>query len=118
MKRRPHQKKAKIIVNFLFPYDANRTFSNAETMLHLLKGSLGTGILAMPKAFFNAGYIVGLIATFVIGFLCTYCMRILVLSEYELCKRRRVPSMTYPATAEAALKEGPVFLRRFSKASM
>jgi len=93
-------------------------FSDGETLLHLLKGSLGTGILAMPKAFYNAGYVVGLIATIIIGLLCTYCMRILVRSEYELCKRRRVPSMTYPATAEAALLEGPVFLRPFSKASM
>lgn len=93
-------------------------FSNAETMLHLLKGSLGTGILAMPKAFYNAGYVVGLIATIIIGLLCIYCMRILVRSEYELCKRKRVPSMSYPATAESALSEGPMCLRRFSKASM
>lgn len=95
-----------------------RSFSDAETMLHLLKGSLGTGILAMPKAFDNAGYVVGIIATIIIGFLCIYCMRILVRSEYELCKRKRVPSMSYPATAEAALAEGPMFLRCFSKASM
>ncbi|XP_014470140.1 PREDICTED: proton-coupled amino acid transporter 1-like isoform X2 [Dinoponera quadriceps] len=92
--------------------------TNAETMLHLLKGSLGTGILAMPKAFYNAGYIIGLIATFIIGLFCTYCMRILVQSEYELCKRLRVPSMSYPATAEAALAEGPMWLRRCSRASV
>ncbi|XP_032673005.1 proton-coupled amino acid transporter-like protein CG1139 isoform X2 [Odontomachus brunneus] len=91
--------------------------TDAETMLHLLKGSLGTGILAMPRAFFNAGYIVGLIATFVIGVFCTYCMRILVRSEYELCKRRQIPSMSYPATAEVALEEGPMWLRPFSRAS-
>ena len=93
-------------------------FSYAETMLHLVKGSLGTGILAMPKAFYHAGYVVGIIATIIIGLLCIYCMRILVRSEYELCKRKRVPAMTYPATAESALSEGPMFLRRFSKASM
>ncbi|XP_012236040.1 proton-coupled amino acid transporter-like protein CG1139 [Linepithema humile] len=92
--------------------------TDAETLLHLLKGSLGTGILAMPKAFYNAGYIVGLVATIIIGLLCTYCMRILVRSEYELCKRNRVPSMTYPVTAQSALLEGPVFLRRFSKSSI
>ncbi|XP_018405198.1 PREDICTED: proton-coupled amino acid transporter-like protein CG1139 [Cyphomyrmex costatus] len=92
--------------------------NNAETMLHLVKGSLGTGILAMPRAFYHAGYAVGIIATIIIGLLCIYCMRILVRSEYELCKRKRVPSMTYPATAESALQEGPMFLRRFSKASI
>lgn len=103
------------------PYDyrvVEHPTTNAETLLHLLKGSLGTGILAMPKAFHHAGYVVGLTATVIIGLLCTYCMRILVLSEYELCKRRRIPSLSYPATAEAALIEGPVPLRRFSKASV
>lgn len=103
------------------PYDyrvVEHPTTNAETMLHLLKGSLGTGILAMPKAFFNAGYVIGIIATFIIGFLCIYCMRILVRSEYVLCKRKKVPSLTYPATAESALLEGPMFLRRFSKASI
>ncbi|EZA48332.1 hypothetical protein DMN91_008531 [Ooceraea biroi] len=103
------------------PYDyrvVEHPTTDAETLLHLLKGSLGTGILAMPKAFYNAGYVVGMIATIIIGLLCTYCMRILVRSEYELCKRRRVPSMTYPATAEAALLEGPVLFRPLSRASI
>ncbi|KAL6448192.1 hypothetical protein ACFW04_000295 [Cataglyphis niger] len=106
-------------VTMFIPWNSKKRGKvNMETLLHLLKGSLGTGILAMPKAFYNAGYIIGLIATIIIGLLCTYCMRILVFSEYELCKRRRVPSMTYPATAESALREGPQFLRPFSKASV
>lgn len=89
-----------------------------ETLLHLLKGSLGTGILAMPKAFHHAGYAVGLVATVIIGLLCTYCIRILVSSQYELCKRKKVPSLTYPATAEAALSEGPMPFRPLSKYSV
>ncbi|XP_066595895.1 proton-coupled amino acid transporter-like protein CG1139 [Prorops nasuta] len=103
------------------PYDHRDVVhptTNSETLLHLLKGSLGTGILAMPKAFLNSGYIVGMIATIIIGLLCTYCMRILVTSEYELCKRKRVPSLTYPATAEAALREGPPVFRRCAKAAI
>lgn len=87
-------------------------------MLHLLKGSLGTGILAMPRAFYHAGYGIGTVATIIIGLFCTYCMRILVSSEYELCKRKRVASLSYPATAEAALAVGPMPFRRFSRASV
>ncbi|XP_078044810.1 proton-coupled amino acid transporter-like protein acs [Augochlora pura] len=89
-----------------------------ETLLHLLKGSLGTGILAMPKAFHHSGYAVGLVATIIIGLLCTYCIRILVTSQYDLCKRKKVPSLTYPATAEAALSEGPTLFRPLSKSSV
>ncbi|XP_050361169.1 proton-coupled amino acid transporter-like protein CG1139 [Nymphalis io] len=92
------------------PYD-NRVVehptTNTETLLHLLKGSLGTGILAMPHAFAKSGYVVGTIGTLVIGVLCTYCIHVLIDSCYVLCKRRKVPSMSYTAVAEAALLEGP-----------
>ena len=53
-------------------------FRNMETLLHLLKGSLGTGILAMPNAFFNAGYVIGTVGTLLIGLVCTYCIHQLV----------------------------------------
>lgn len=49
-----------------------------ETWVHLMKASLGTGILAMPNAFKNAGYLIGSIGTFLVGFLCTFCMHLLV----------------------------------------
>lgn len=81
--------------------------TNSETMFHLLKGSLGTGILAMPNAFRNAGYIPGAVGTIIIGVICTYCIHLLVKAEYELCKRKKIPSMNYPGVAEAALSEGP-----------
>jgi proton-coupled amino acid transporter len=47
-------------------------------MLHLLKGSLGTGILAMPNAFLRAGYVLGVAGTVFIGIICTYCVHQLV----------------------------------------
>lgn len=51
-------------------------------MIHLLKGNIGTGILAMPDAFRNAGLVVGTIGTLLMGAICTHCMHMLV----SLCK--------------------------------
>jgi len=47
-------------------------------MIHLMKGNIATGILAMPDAFKNAGLVVGTIGTLVMGIMCTHCMHMLV----------------------------------------
>ncbi|PSN54890.1 Proton-coupled amino acid transporter-like protein [Blattella germanica] len=86
--------------------------TNMETLLHLLKGSLGTGILAMPNAFHHAGYVLGIVGTLFIGLICTYCIHQLVKSELELCKRRRIASLNYPDTASAAMEDGPVLFQK------
>lgn len=48
------------------------------SLAHLLKSSLGTGILAMPMAFKNSGLLVGALGTLIVGFICTHCVHILV----------------------------------------
>lgn len=90
-------------------------FRDLDTFIHLLKGSLGSGILAMPLAFKNAGLGFGLFATFAIGLICTYCVHVLVKSAHELCKRTRVPSLGFAEVAEAAFLAGPTFLHRWSR---
>uniref|UniRef100_A0A1B6FW34 Amino acid transporter transmembrane domain-containing protein n=1 Tax=Cuerna arida TaxID=1464854 RepID=A0A1B6FW34_9HEMI len=105
------------------PYDphehrvvANPT-TDRETLIHLLKGCLGTGILAMPNAFGNAGLALGTIATVLIGILCTYCLHVLVRSQYEMCKRLKVPILSYPESMKVALQHGPSAFRPFANIS-
>ncbi|KAG8232777.1 hypothetical protein J437_LFUL013257 [Ladona fulva] len=86
--------------------------TNMETLFHLLKGSLGTGILAMPNAFYHAGWAIGIAGTVLIGIICTYCVHILVKSQYELCRKRRIGSLNYPETAEEAMKVGPSLFKK------
>ncbi|XP_065345197.1 proton-coupled amino acid transporter-like protein CG1139 [Cloeon dipterum] len=88
--------------------------TNLETLLHLIKGSMGSGILAMPNAFKNAGYVFGAVATIAIGVICTYTVHLLVQSSYALCKRRKVPSMGYPETMEAAMRDGPGYFPKIA----
>jgi len=86
-------------------------------MIHLLKGNIGTGILAIPDAFRNAGLIVGLVGTLLMGAICTHCMHMLVRCAHELCRRRQVPSLSFAEVVEAAFLSGPVSLRPLSKYS-
>lgn len=89
--------------------------SNVDTMIHLLKGNIGTGILAMPEAFRNSGLYLGLVGTMFLGFVCTHCMHMLVGCSHELCRRVHVPSMNFPEVCYSAFETGPTGLRRYAR---
>lgn len=46
----------------------------------------------MPQAFYHAGYLVGTIGTIVIGSIAVYCIQMILVAHYELCKRKKVDS--------------------------
>ncbi|KAL1399245.1 hypothetical protein pipiens_008365 [Culex pipiens pipiens] len=88
--------------------------TNLDTMIHLLKGNIGTGILAMPDAFKNAGLYVGLFGTLLMGVICTHCMHVLVKCSHELCRRLQVPSLNFAEVCHRSFESGPIGLRRYS----
>ncbi|XP_063702405.1 proton-coupled amino acid transporter-like protein CG1139 isoform X2 [Culicoides brevitarsis] len=88
--------------------------SNLETMIHLLKGNIGTGILAMPDAFKNAGLYVGLFGTMLMGLICTHCMHMLVNCSHELCRRVQVPSLDFSEVCYTSFKTGPPGVQRYA----
>ncbi|KAL6953110.1 hypothetical protein U1Q18_048996 [Sarracenia purpurea var. burkii] len=89
--------------------------SNLDTMIHLLKGNIGTGILAMPDAFRNSGWLVGIFGTMFMAVICTHCMHILVYCSQELCRRIRVPTLGFANVAEVAFDTGPRQFQKYSK---
>ncbi|KAJ6647742.1 Proton-coupled amino acid transporter-like protein pathetic, partial [Pseudolycoriella hygida] len=89
--------------------------TNAETLAHLLKGSLGSGILAMPLAFAHAGLWFGLGAMIFVGFICTYCVHILIKCEHIMCRRTQTPSFGYAELATSVFANGPGILHRWSR---
>lgn len=78
-----------------------------QTFAHFLKASIGSGVLAMPSAFANAGYVTGPVLAMIIGFIAVHCLHILINSMYELCKRKRVPYLTFSEAMTIGLEEGP-----------
>lgn len=88
--------------------------SDCDTFTHLLKACLGTGILSMPLAFKNSGILIGIIATFLVGFVCTHCSYILVKCAHILYYRTRRTEMSFADVAETAFSTGPKWGRKFS----
>ncbi|KAF9414250.1 hypothetical protein HW555_007793, partial [Spodoptera exigua] len=83
----------------------------SETMMHMLKGCLGAGLLAMPNAFKRMGILYGTIGMISIGLFATYCIQVLVHAQYKLCKRMRRGYMAYNKSMRVAVQAGPVFMR-------
>uniref|UniRef100_A0A1B6C7H6 Amino acid transporter transmembrane domain-containing protein n=2 Tax=Clastoptera arizonana TaxID=38151 RepID=A0A1B6C7H6_9HEMI len=113
-KKKPNDENADY--NPLLNRDLEHPTSNLDTMIHLLKGNIGTGILAMPDAFRNAGLMVGLFGTLIMGAICTHCMHMLVNCAHELCIRCQVPSLGFSEVVEQAFSSGPSSVRKYSRA--
>ncbi|KAI8440387.1 hypothetical protein MSG28_001715 [Choristoneura fumiferana] len=91
--------------------------SNVRSLANLLKASLGSGLLAMPLAFANAGWVVGIIGTIIIAFICGHCVHIFVDTSRGCCKAERKPLMSYAETCRATFANGPKAVRPYARAA-
>lgn len=101
--------------DFVLNRELDHPTSNLDTMIHLLKGNIGTGILAMPDAFRNAGLAVGFFGTLAMGAICTHCMHMLVKCSHELCRRTQKPALDFSEVMESAFETGPTALQKYSQ---
>ena len=85
--------------------------SDTAALMNIMKSSIGTGILAMPSAFRNAGLAVGAVGVPLIGIVTIHCMHLLVRCEEELCRRLDQPYLEFERVARNAFSVGPAFLR-------
>ena len=84
--------------------ESANSISNFETIIHLLKGNIGMGVLTLPMAIRNSGLMFGSLGLAFIAFVCVYCMRMLVNAAHKACSRRpHVSYLDYADTGEAAL---------------
>ncbi|KAM3968091.1 proton-coupled amino acid transporter-like protein pathetic [Aphomia sociella] len=88
--------------------------SDIRSLANLIKASLGSGLLAVPLAFSNSGWGVGIVGTAIIAFICAHCAHIFVEVSQECCRIEKKPLLGYADTCRAAFLAGPKAIRRYA----
>ncbi|KZC12087.1 PREDICTED: proton-coupled amino acid transporter 1 isoform X2 [Dufourea novaeangliae] len=90
--------------------------SYLETMMHLFKGNVGSGIFALGDGFKHAGLLLAPPLTIFLGIICVHAQHILVRCNEEVTRRVNDPVATsgFAGTVEMCFATGPLALRKYS----
>ncbi|XP_075972272.1 proton-coupled amino acid transporter-like protein pathetic [Anticarsia gemmatalis] len=91
-----------------------KPISDIRATANIIKSSLGSGLLAGPLAFSNAGWAIGLFGTMLVGLICGHCIHILVKTSRQCCVIDNKPSLNYAETCKSAFNNGPKPLRKLA----
>lgn len=94
----------------------NHPTSYLETMMHLFKGNVGSGIFALGDAFKHAGLLLAPPLTIFLGVICVHAQHILINCNEEVTRRVGNPHVTngFAGTVEMCFATGPLRLRKYS----
>ncbi|XP_025836729.1 proton-coupled amino acid transporter 1 isoform X2 [Agrilus planipennis] len=86
-----------------------------ETLMHLLKGNVGSGVFAMGDAFKNAGIAVAPGLTLFLGFICVHSMHLLLGASKKMTEKLKLESSPdFAQTVELCFATGPLSLRKIA----
>ncbi|KAK2549682.1 Proton-coupled amino acid transporter 1 [Acropora cervicornis] len=76
------------------------TTTNMQTLMHLWRGNVGTGMLGLPEAIMHAGIVVGPLGLLLVAVVTIHCMHLLVQCSRVLCQRTGEVALGYGEVAE------------------
>ncbi|XP_013416483.1 proton-coupled amino acid transporter 1 [Lingula anatina] len=68
-------------------FNVEQLNGNMASLMNLLKGNIGTGILSIPLAIKHAGLLVGMVGMIVLGIVSVHCMHLLLICAREFGDR-------------------------------
>lgn len=86
----------------------------AQSLMHMIKGNLGTGILAMPASFAHSGLVNAVIGLPILCLIATYCVHLLVRSSQHLESKMKWMNLEYAELAKGSFRAGPHWMKAFS----
>ncbi|XP_065160550.1 neutral amino acid uniporter 4 [Atheta coriaria] len=90
--------------------------SYGETLMHLFKGNLGSGLFAMGDAMKNGGIVLGPAAIIFLGLICTHCQHLLLTASTKIAQKTGVKVLPdFATTVELCFENGPPATQRLAK---
>ena len=87
----------------------------AQSLMHMVKGNLGAGILAMPASFAHTGLLCGMLGLPLLCLICLYGCQVLVRSSQILERKYKNFEVNYYNVARKSFELGPTWLRGYSQ---
>lgn len=85
-----------------------------QSLMHMIKGNLGTGILAMPISIKHCGLLTAALGLPILCLIATFCVHLLIRSSQHLENKMKWSNLDYAALAKGAFKAGPRWMRPWS----
>ncbi|XP_063393374.1 proton-coupled amino acid transporter-like protein CG1139 [Cydia fagiglandana] len=99
------------------PHQVTHPTSYLDTMLHIFRGNIGSGLLAMGDAYKNGGIVFAPIMTAILGVICVHAQHLLLNCSEEMhrqTKREKPPN--FSETVSLVFESGPPRLRPLAAA--
>ena len=82
--------------------------TRTATLMHILKGNIGTGLLALPLAVKHAGLIGGPIGLFIVAVMAVHSMHLLSNNAAILSNRYKTSNLDYAQCLNLAVRHGSI----------